>query len=103
MHTMKEKLPNQREIFLALLLASHGRAHILSNTMPEKRLMLLPEVMPPGLLGSWYLSPGPTGMCRMLGWTGMVTLWHPGEQQLGSRRMHTLSLVGPRPLQSMCV
>lgn len=102
MHTMREELPNQRETFLALLPASHGRAHILSNAMPGKRLILLPEIMPPGLLGSWYLSPGPTGMGRMLGWIGMVTLWHLGKQ-LGSRRMHTLSLIEPLPLQSMCV
>ena len=61
--------------------------------------MLLPEVMPPGLLGSWCLSPGPTGMGRMLGWIGMVTLWHPGEQQLGSARLHTFSLIEALPLQ----
>ena len=102
MHTMREKLPNQRETFLARLPASHARAHILSNAMPGKRLILLPEVMPPGLLGSWYLLPGPTGMGRMLGWIGMVILWHLGEQ-LGSRRMHTFSLIEPWPLQSMCL
>lgn len=83
MHTMREKLPNQRETFLVLLPALHGRAHILSNAMPGKRFMLLPEVMPLGLLGSWCLLPGPTGMCKMLGWIGMATLWHLGERQLG--------------------
>lgn len=70
--------------------------------MSGKRLILLPEAMLPGLLGSWYLLPGPTGMGKMLEWIGMVTLWHPGEQQFGSIGVY-LQLDCTLALQSMCL